>query len=65
MFLNLMKEKTAVIISHRLGFTRWVDEILVLGNGGVLEKGTFDELISKKGIFYEMFESQKKWYGKQ
>ncbi len=42
-----------------------VDEILVLGNGGVLEKGTFDELISKKGIFYEMFESQKKWYGKQ
>ena len=65
LFLNLMKEKTAVIISHRLGFTRWVDEILVLGNGGVLEKGTFDELISKKGIFYEMFESQKKWYGKQ
>lgn len=64
LFLNLMKEKTAIIISHRLGFTRWVDEILVLGNGGVREKGTFNELILKKGIFYEMYESQKKWYGK-
>lgn len=61
-FLELAKEKTTIFVTHRLASTRVTDRILVLANGRIAENGSHQELMNKKGIYAEMFESQKKWY---
>ena len=43
-----MKNKTTIFISHRLGSTKLADEILVIDNGRIIEKGTHEMLISKR-----------------
>ena len=55
---TLMKGKTCFVIAHRLSTVRGADCILVVDNGGISECGTHDELISKKGRYYEMYMSQ-------
>ena len=61
-FEKLMQNKTTIFISHRLGSTKLADEILVINNGRVAEKGTHEKLMASDGIYEEMFESQKGWY---
>ena len=61
-FEEISRGGTTIFISHRLGSTKLADEIFVLGNGQVLEKGSHNELINKNGIYTEMYESQKGWY---
>ena len=61
-FEKLMKGKTTIFISHRLGSTKISDKILVLGNGAIIEHGTHDELMKSKGQYYSMFETQRRWY---
>jgi len=61
-FEKLMKNKTTIFISHRLGSTKLADEILVIDNGRIIEKGTHEMLISKKGQYADMFEAQRGWY---
>lgn len=51
-----------IFISHRLGLTKLVDEIIVISGGKVAEAGTFCELMAKGGIFAEMYSSQSEWY---
>ena len=51
-----------IFISHRLASTKLADEIVVVADGAVAEKGDFATLMQKRGIYYEMFESQRKWY---
>ena len=51
-----------IFISHRLASTKLADEIVVIQGGAVAEKGDFDALMQKRGIYYEMFRSQMKWY---
>lgn len=51
-----------VFISHRLASTKLANEIIVISDGVVAEKGNFEALMQKRGIYYEMFESQMKWY---
>lgn len=51
-----------IFISHRLASTKLADEIIVIQGGAVAEKGDFDALMEKRGIYYEMFRSQMKWY---
>jgi ATP-binding cassette, subfamily B, bacterial MsbA len=46
-----MRDRTAIIISHRLSTTRYADEILVIDKGEVVEKGTHEELMEKKGLY--------------
>lgn len=58
----LNKENTSIFISHRLGSTAIADEIIVLDNGQVIEKGTHNELINKNGVYKEMFETQRGYY---
>jgi ATP-binding cassette subfamily B protein len=61
-FEQISRGGTTIFISHRLGSTKLADEIFVLGNGQVLEKGNHNELINKNGVYAEMYESQRGWY---
>lgn len=54
-----LKDKSAIIITHRAFSFIDFDLILVLANGTVVEKGKHRELLRKKGIYYELFEKQK------
>ncbi len=55
---KIMEEKTALIIAHRLNTIRNADVILFLENGEIAEYGSHEELLAKKGKYYEMYTSQ-------
>jgi ATP-binding cassette subfamily B protein len=55
---NLVKDRTTLIVAHRLSTIRDADKIAVVGNGGLIEFGTYDELIEKRGEFYRLRELQ-------
>lgn len=51
---QLVKDRTTLIVAHRLSTIRNADKIAVIGNGDVLEYGTYEELMEKKGEFYKL-----------
>ena len=51
--------RTAIVIAHRLSTIKHADKIIVLSGGQCKEEGSLNELLSKKGEFYEMWEEQK------
>lgn len=53
---------TAILVSHRIGFARLADRILVLNNGRLEETGTHTELLEKNGLYAELFQQQAQWY---
>lgn len=55
---NLMKDKTCFVIAHRLSTIRNSDVILVVDEGNIVEMGTHEDLLKKKGMYYEMYYSQ-------
>ena len=55
---NLMRGRTTFIIAHRLSTVRDADEILVFDAGRIVERGTFDELLAKGGVFAELVRTQ-------
>lgn len=59
---ELTKKRTAIFISHRLASTRFCDRILLLGEGGIMEEGTHDELLKLGGAYANLFEIQSKYY---
>jgi len=61
-FAEISKDKTAVIVTHRLGSAQIADKIVVLDDGKVGEVGTHQELIESKGHYAKMYESQASWY---
>ncbi|MCI9051804.1 MAG: ABC transporter ATP-binding protein [Lachnospiraceae bacterium] len=63
--LELTKDKTVVVVTHRLGVAKNVDKILVLEDGKLVETGTFDELQKMDGVFAKMWEEQAKWYRRE
>lgn len=56
--LSLMKGKTCFVIAHRLSTIRNADNILVLDHGDVIEQGTHQQLMEKKGFYYKLYASQ-------
>jgi ATP-binding cassette, subfamily B, multidrug efflux pump len=54
----LKKGRTTFIIAHRLSTIRHADQILVLDRGKIVEKGNHDELMEKKGKYYQMYQLQ-------
>ncbi len=55
---RLMKGRTAFVIAHRLSTIRNADEILVMNHGKIVEQGSHDELIARKGFYYDLYNSQ-------
>ena len=57
-FNILMKDKTSFIVAHRLSTIKDADIILVMKDGNVIESGTHQDLLKKKGFYYELYNSQ-------
>ena len=55
---QLMKNKTCFVIAHRLSTIQAADHILVLDQGRVVEQGTHDTLMAKKGFYWRLYQSQ-------
>lgn len=58
----MIKDKCAVLVTHRLSAVQLVDKVIVFKDGHVAESGTHAELYEKGGIYTEMFDKQAKFY---
>ncbi len=61
-FINMAKEKTAFVISHRIGICRMADRIIVMKNGKIAEIGNHRELLAAGGVYADMWQKQAQWY---
>jgi ATP-binding cassette subfamily B protein len=59
---NIAKDRLVFFISHRLGFAKNADRIILINEGTIEEEGTHDALMDKNGLYSEMFTAQKEWY---
>ena len=57
---ELSKGRTTIIVAHRLSTIKNATKILVVSNGSIIESGNHDELINKKGIYYQLYMLQFK-----
>ena len=53
-----MEGKTSFIVAHRLATVKGADTILVMKDGNIIEQGNHRELLTKKGFYYELYNSQ-------
>lgn len=56
--LNMLENTTKIIIAHRISAVRNADEIIVLADGAIAERGTHETLLAKRGLYYETYLSQ-------
>jgi ABC-type multidrug transport system fused ATPase/permease subunit len=63
--LRLMAGRTAFVIAHRLSTIRQADQLLVIDNGRIIEKGTHESLLADKGFYYKLYMSQFRENGSQ
>lgn len=64
-FINIKEKlhgRTAILVSHRIGFCRLADKIIVLDNGEIIEMGSHEELMSKNGAYADFYKEQAEWY---
>ena len=59
---DIVEDKTAIYISHRLSSCRFCDEIAVFHQGQVIEKGSHDELLARGGKYSELWNAQAQYY---
>lgn len=55
---ELLKKRTSFVVAHRLSTIKSADKIFVIDNGGILESGTHEELLEKKGAYYDLYAAQ-------
>lgn len=66
-FMNIKEKldgRTAVLVSHRIGFCRLADKIVLLDNGRMIESGSHEELLQKNGAYARFYNEQAEWYEK-
>lgn len=61
-FAEISKEKSAVIVTHRLGSVKLADRIVVMKAGEAVQIGTHAELIAQEGEYRRLYEAQEQWY---
>ena len=61
-FEKMVQKRSAIFISHRLGSTRFCDNIAMFEEGRIIEQGTHDELMNQNGKYEEMFNIQSSYY---
>jgi len=59
---DMLDGRTAILISHRVGFARMADRIIMLDEGEIAETGTHEELMAKDGLYAKFFNEQAQWY---
>lgn len=57
---QLMENRTTFVIAHRLSTIRKADQILIIEDGEIVERGTHDQLIAKEGRYYELYTYQSR-----
>lgn len=61
-FAKISKDKSAVIVTHRLGSVKLADRIVVMKEGEAVQIGTHAELIAQEGEYKRLYEAQEQWY---
>lgn len=61
-FMNMSKEHTTIIVTHRLGSAKFADKICVLDHGKIVEAGTHSKLMECNGVYKALYQTQAKWY---
>ncbi|MED0823849.1 MULTISPECIES: ABC transporter ATP-binding protein [Bacillus cereus group] len=59
---KLLSDELVLLISHRLGWARYADRILVMKEGNLVESGNHEELLRKKKEYYSLYSTQSSWY---
>ena len=57
-FTKMMKGRTSFVVAHRLSTIKESDVILVMRDGNIVEQGSHNELLKKKGFYHELYSSQ-------
>lgn len=61
-FDKIMKDQTCLVVSHRLAFSKNVDQILVFDNGEICEAGSHEKLMEQQGLYHRMYTAQQAMY---
>ena len=61
-FDELVRDKTAIYISHRLSSCRFCDRIIVLSDKKIAEEGSHEQLMEREGLYAQLFRTQAQWY---
>ena len=56
---EMLKDKSAIIITHRIFTLLSFDNIIVLENGEIVEEGNHEMLLAKRGVYFELYEKQR------
>lgn len=62
---EMSQNKTSIFISHRLSSTRFCDRIVLLNDGQIAEEGSHEELLSRGGMYADLFQTQASYYQKE
>lgn len=60
-FIQIAEDRTAIIISHRIGICTAADRIIVMKDGEIVEEGSHEELMKANGEYFRMWQAQVKW----